>query len=119
MILAMVAEDPEVIEAGRRWDRASPETYPPLIRSRDAALARLGIALEDRPFLYSGEVDGHLLPVVFKMGWNDEAETVQTLRQTFRRLYGAEYAERVLVFCLRTFQHTHAEGLKRAAGIAA
>jgi hypothetical protein len=53
-----------------------------------------------------------------RMGRDDEAVTVQMLRHKFRRLYG-EYAERVLVFCLRTYQHSHAEGLKRAAGIAA
>jgi hypothetical protein len=59
-----------------------------------------------------------LLPVVMRMGRDDEAVTVQLLRQKFRQLYGPEYAERVLVFCLRTYQHS-AEGLKRAAGIAA
>jgi len=125
MILAMVAEDPDVREAGGRWDRATPETYPPLIRARLAAQARLGIAEADQALIFSGEVDGHMLPIVFRMGRDDEAVTVQTLRQQFRRLYGVqaggseELAERVLVFCLRTYQHSHAEGLKRAAGIAA
>src|ERR1700678_1193063 len=125
MILAMVADDPEVREAGARWDRATPETYPPLVRALCAAQARLGIAEADQALMSSGEVDGHMLPIVFRMGRDDEAVTVQTLRQQFRRLYGVqaggseELAERVLVFCLRTYQHSHAEGLKRAAGIAA
>jgi hypothetical protein len=44
----------------------------------------------------------HMLPVVMRMGRDDEAVTVQILRRKFRRLYG-EYAERVLVFCLRTW----------------
>jgi hypothetical protein len=115
MILARVADDPEVLEAGKRWDRATPETYPPLIGARSAAQARLGIVEAEQALLYSGEVEEHLVPVVMKLA--TDAERATELRQKFRRLCGA-YAERVLVFCLRTYQHGNIDGLKRAAGVA-
>ena len=55
------------------------------------------------------------MPIVMKRATDDERAT--ELRQKFRRLYGA-YAERVLTFCLRTYQHGNIDGLKRAAGVA-
>jgi hypothetical protein len=47
-----------------------------------------------------------------RVGRGDEAAAVQVLRQN------GEFAERVLAFCLRTYQHGDVDGLKRAAGVA-
>jgi hypothetical protein len=114
MILASVSNDPEVKEAGARWDRATPSTHRDLVRARDDAQARLGIAPQDRAYLNSSEIDSYLLPIAMRMGRGEEAVTVQRLRREFRALYG-DYAERVLAFCLRSYQHAHSDGLRRAA----
>jgi len=117
MILAMVADDPDVREAGARWDRATPETYLPLIVARCAAQDRLGISEAQQALLYSSEIEDYLTPVVMKLVTNDERAI--ELRQKFRRLYGPVYGERVLTFCLKNYPHGPIDGLKQAAGIAA
>jgi hypothetical protein len=43
MILASVADDPEVKEAAARWDAPPPSTHYDLVRARDEAQARTGI----------------------------------------------------------------------------
>jgi hypothetical protein len=116
-ILALVAEDPEVREAGARWDRATPETYLELVRARCAAQDRLAIPEAQQALLYLSEVEDYLVPVVMKLATNEERAI--ELRQKFRRLYGPVYGERVLAFCLKHYPHGAIDGIKQAAGIAA
>jgi hypothetical protein len=117
MILASVAEDPEVKEAAARWDRATPSTHYDLVRARDEAQARTGIPVANRAFLYSAEVDTDLLPIVMCMGRGDEAATAQALTRDFNERY-REFGQRVLAFSLRTYRHGNIDGLKRAVGVA-
>ena len=117
MVLASVAGDPEVKEAAARWDRATPSTHYDLVRARDEAQARMGISDADRAFLYAGEIDDYLLPIVMCMGRGDEAATAQKLQRDFNERY-REFGPRVLAFALRTYQHGHIDGLKRVAGVA-
>src|ERR1700678_2718544 len=118
MILAMVAEDPAVREAGGRWDRASIDTYLPLVLVRLAAQDRLGIPEAQQVLLYSSEVEDFLMPIVVGRLATD-AERAVELRAKFRRLYGPVYGERVLAFCLKHYPHGAVDGIKQAAGIAA
>jgi hypothetical protein len=117
MILSLVADDPEVKQAGARWDRATPSTHYDLVRARDAAQARMGIPVKNRAFLYSSEIDEYLLPIVVRMWPGDEAATAQVLKRDFNERYN-DLSPRVLEFCLRTFHHRNIDGLKRAAGVA-
>jgi hypothetical protein len=115
MILARVANDPEVKEAAARWDRATPSTHYDLVKARDEAQARIGIPVADRAFLYSSDVDSHFVPM--RMGRGDEPAVAQALKRDFSQRYG-DLGHRVLAFCLRTYQHGNIDGLKRAAGVA-
>ena len=113
-IINSVANDPAVRAATGMWDRTAPSTHRDLVRARDEAQARMGILEADRAYLYSTEVESYLLPITMRMARGDEAATIQRLRREFRVLYG-DYAERVLTFCLRNYQHANGEGLRRAA----
>jgi hypothetical protein len=117
MILASVADDPEVKEAAARWDLATPSTHYDLVRARDEAQARRGIPVANRAFLYSAEFDTDLLPIVMRMGCGDEAATAQTLKRDFNERY-RDLGPRILAFCLSTYQHHNIDGLKRAVGVA-
>jgi hypothetical protein len=117
MFVSLVADDPEVKQAGARWDRATPSTHYDLVRARDAAQARMGVPVENRAFLYSFEIEEYLLPIVVGMWPGDEAATAAVLRRDFNERYG-DLGPRVLAFCLRTYRHGNIDGLKRAAGIA-
>jgi hypothetical protein len=118
MILAMVAEDPAVREAGGRWDRASIDTYLPLVLVRLAAQDRLGIPEAQQVLLYSSEVEDYLMPIIIGRLATD-AERATELRAKFRRLYGPVYGELVLAFCLKNYPHGAVDGIRQAAGIAA
>ena len=117
VILASVADDPEVKKAAARWDRATPSTHYDLVRARDEAQARTGISVAKRAFLYAAEVDTDLLPIVMCMGHGDEAATAQALTRDFNERY-REFGQRVLAFSLRTYRHGNIDGLKRAVGVA-
>jgi hypothetical protein len=104
MICASVSEDPAVVQAVLRWDRATPSTYRDLVDARLAAQARAGIPEADRAPLYSGQVEEFLMPILMRMGRGDEPAVLVQLRQQLRRTYG-EHAETVLVFMLRTYAH--------------
>ena len=62
IVYASVQDDPEVIAAGRRWDRATPSTYRDCVRAVLAAQERAGIAEADRAPLSSGEVETYFRP---------------------------------------------------------
>ena len=51
------------------------------------------------------------------MGRGDEAATSQALTRDFNERY-REFGQRVLAFCLSTYQHGNIDGLKRAVGVA-
>jgi hypothetical protein len=99
-----------VAEAVLRWDRATPSTWRDLVRARLAAQERAGISAESRAPLYSGQVEEFLMPIIMRMGKNDEPAVLAQLRQNLRRTYG-KHAETVLSFMLRTYQHGGAEKL--------
>jgi hypothetical protein len=99
-ICASVSEDPTVVQAVLRWDRATPSTWRDLVRARLAAQARAGIPEDEQAPLYSGQVEEVLTPVLMRMGKGDEAMILAQLRQNLRRAYG-EHAETVLRFMLR------------------
>jgi hypothetical protein len=109
-VCASVSEDPEVIAAVQRWDRATPSTWRDLVRARLAAQAQAGIPEADRAPLYSGQVEEFLTPVLMRMGKDDEPTILAQLRQSLRRTYG-EHAETVLTFMLRTYVHGGTEKL--------
>jgi hypothetical protein len=109
-IVASVASDFEVVSAARLWDRATPSTYGPLVRARLEAQKRAGIAEADRAGLYSGEVEGLLLPLLMRMGKGDEPAVLAYLRRESRIKYG-DLAESVLVFMLKTYRHGGTERL--------
>jgi hypothetical protein len=50
------------------------------------------------------------MPTIMRMGKDDEPMVLAQLRQNLRRIY-AEYAETVLIFMLRTYQHGGTEKL--------
>ena len=77
----------------------------------------MGIPVAKRAFLYSADVDSILLPIVMRMGPGDEAATAQALTRDFNERY-REFGQRVLAFCLSTYQHGNIDGLKRAVGVA-
>jgi hypothetical protein len=114
MICGSVADDPAVKEANARWDRATASTHRDLVAARLDAQARAGIAPEGRCPLYSGEVEGYLLPIIMRMGRGDEPAVVDYLRRDLRHLY-QEHAETVLMFMLRTYRHGGTERLLEAA----
>jgi hypothetical protein len=114
MILGMVADDEHVGRATANLDRATLSTHQELVRARDEAMARIGIAPARRAYLYSGEVDSYLIPRAARLG--PAAPILQQLRREFAVLYG-DYAERVLDFCLRNYHHAKADDLRREAGI--
>jgi hypothetical protein len=103
-ICASVSEDPAVVQAVLRWDRATPSTWRDLVAARLAAQARVGIPEADRAPLYSGQVEEFLTPILMRMGKGDEAMILAQLRQHLRRTYG-EQAQTVLHFMLRTYAH--------------
>jgi hypothetical protein len=115
-IVSLVADDPKVKQAMARMDRATPSTHYDLVRARDEAQVRMGIPVSNRAFLSSAEVDDYLLPIVMVMWSGNVAATLQSLRRDFDERYG-DLSHRVLAFCLRTYQHSNIEGLKRAAGV--
>jgi hypothetical protein len=109
-ICASVSEDPAVVQAVLRWDRATPSTWRDLVAARLAAQARAGIPEDEQAPLYSGQVEEFLTPVLMRMGKGDEATTLAQLRQSLRRTYG-EQAEIVLRFMLETYPHGGTENL--------
>jgi hypothetical protein len=109
-ICASVSEDPAVVEAVLRWDRATPSTWRDLVAARLAAQARAGIPEADRAPLYSGDVEGYLMPIIMRMGKGDEPSVLAQMRQHLRRTYG-EHGETVLSFMLRTYAHGNTEKL--------
>jgi hypothetical protein len=110
MICASVSEYPAVVEAVQRWDRATPSTWRDLVAARLAAQERAGIPEADRCPLYSGDVEGYLMPIILRMGKGDEPSVLAQMRQHLRRTY-AEHAETVLGFMLRTYAHGNTEKL--------
>jgi hypothetical protein len=66
-LLNEIASDPEVRAAYVREDIDLPDTIYALAKARLAAQERLGIAPEDRAFLYSTEVETLLTPVLSDM----------------------------------------------------
>jgi hypothetical protein len=110
-ICSMVASDPEVAAATARLDRATPSTWRELVRARLAAQARSGVPEGDRAPLYSGQVDEHLVPILMRMGRDDEPMFLAHLRQGLGRTYGAELGEVVLRFMLKTCRHDGAAKL--------
>jgi hypothetical protein len=109
-ICASVSDDPAVVEAVLRWDRATPSTRRDLVAARVAAQARAGIPENQRAPLYSGDVEGYLMPIILRMGKGDEPSVLAQMRQHLRRTYG-EHAEMVLGFMLRTYAHGGTEKL--------
>ena len=99
-----MSEDPDVIAAVQRWDRATPSTWRDLVAARLAAQERAGVAPDMRAPLYSGQVEEFLTPIIMRMGKGDEPSVLAQMRQHLRRMYG-EHAETVLGFMLRTFVH--------------
>jgi hypothetical protein len=110
VVCASVSDDPDVVEAVLRWDRATPSTWRDLVRARLAAQERAGIPERDRAPLYSGQVEEFLMPIIMRMGKEDEPMVLAQLRQNLRRIYG-EHAETVLVFMLASYQHGGTEKL--------
>jgi hypothetical protein len=115
-ICASVSEDPAVVQALQRWDRATPSTWRDLVAARFAAQARAGIPEADRAPLYSGDVEGYLMPIIMRMGKGDEPSVLAQMRQHLRRTYG-EHAETVLGFMLRTYAHGGTEKLLALASV--
>jgi hypothetical protein len=109
-VYASVADDPAVIEAGKLWDRATPSTHRNLVAAVLAAQERAGIVPEDRVPLSSGQVDEFLIPIVMRMGKDDEPEVLAQMRRQLRARYG-EFAEIVLLFMLSTYRHGGTEKL--------
>jgi hypothetical protein len=113
-----VADDPQVREAFARFDRATPSTCQDLVATRLLAQARAGVTAEERAPLYSDDVDSYLMSIVMRMGRGEERATLHFLRNDLSRLYGP-YAETVLQFMLRTYQHDGIDELREAARTAA
>jgi hypothetical protein len=70
-ICASVSEDPAVVEAVQRWDRATPSTWRDLVSARLAAPARVAVREADRAPICSGDVEGYLitrLPIIEARG---------------------------------------------------
>jgi hypothetical protein len=109
-VYAAVSDDPAVIEAGRRWDRATPSTHRDLVAAVLAAQARAGVPVADRAPLSSGAVDDYLTPLLFRLGRGDEPDAIAQMRRHTRRLYG-EFAEIVMLFMLRTYRHRDTSAL--------
>lgn len=101
-LLALVADDEAVIEANRRSDPAAVGGLRDLVAARIEAQLRHGIAPEHVAPIYSSEVEGHLIPVVMRLG--DARDKLGVLCRNMRRLYG-DYGDRVLDFALRSFSH--------------
>jgi hypothetical protein len=101
---ASVADDPAVIAAGKLWDRATPSTHRNLVAAVLAAQERAGVPVGDRAPLQSGAVDDYLMPLLFRVGRDDEGPLLNHMRRDLRRRYG-EFAEIVLLFMLRTYRH--------------
>jgi hypothetical protein len=118
MICASVSEDPTVVQAVLRWDRATPSTWRDLVAARLAAQARAGIPEDKRSPLYSGQVEEFLTPILMRMGKGDEPMILAQLRQSLRRTYG-EHTETVLRFMLRTYVHGGTEKLLALASVKA
>jgi hypothetical protein len=113
-----VAEDPEVIKAGRLWDRATPATHRNLVAPVLAAQERAGVAPEDRVPMSLSEVDDFLIPIIMRMGKGDEPIVLDRMRRQLRARYG-EFAEIVLGFMVRNYRHSGAEGLLKLITAAA
>jgi hypothetical protein len=109
-ICASVSEDPAVVQAVLRWDRATPSTWRDLVAARLAAQAQAGVPEADRAPLYSGQVEEYLTPILMRMGKGDEPSILGQMRQHLGRIYG-EHAEIVLRFMLRTDPHHRTEEL--------
>jgi hypothetical protein len=86
MICASVSDDPAVVEAVLRWDRATPSTWRDLVAARLAAQARAGIPKNQMAPLYSGDVEGYLMPIIMRMGKADEPVVLAQMRQTLAAL---------------------------------
>jgi hypothetical protein len=85
-------------------DRATPSTWRDLVHARLAAQERAGIPEAQMAPLYSGDVEGYLMPIIMRMGKGEEPSVLAQMRQHLRRTYG-EHAEAVLGFMLRTYAH--------------
>ena len=75
--------------AGTRGDvgfqlPATPLTWRDLVAARLAAQARAGIPEADRSPLYSGDVEGYLIPIIMRMGKGDEPSVLAQMRQQGR-----------------------------------
>jgi hypothetical protein len=109
-IYASVADDPGVIAAGKLWDLATPSTHRNLVAAVLGAQERAGIAAGNRAPLQSGAVDDYLMPLLFRVGRDDEGPLLNHMRRDLHRRYG-EFAEIVLLFMLRTYRHGGTEKL--------
>jgi hypothetical protein len=113
-IVSMVSNEPEVVDAVRRWDRATPHTFYQLAKARMAAQARLGIAEEDQCPIHTSWIEDTLTPLMMRMGRDDEASVVAFLRRDCRQKY-AELGERVLIYMLTRYPHGNTEKLVEIA----
>jgi hypothetical protein len=109
-IYASVADDSAVRAAGKLWDRATPSTHRDLVAAVLAAQERVGVPVGDRAPLQSGAVDEYLIPLLFRVGRDDEGPLLAHMRRDLHRRYG-EFAEVVLLFMLRTYRHGGTEKL--------
>jgi hypothetical protein len=113
-IYASVSDDPAVIEAGRRWDRATASTHRDLVAAVLSAQANAGVPPGQRSPLSSGAVEEYLTPLLMRMGRGDEPDVIAQMRRHTRRFYG-EFAEFVMLFMLRTYKHRDTSALLAVA----
>jgi hypothetical protein len=115
MICGLVADDPDVKSAATLWDRATPATHLALVHARLAAQGRMGIPKANLAPLYSGEVEGFLMPILFRqVVLGNERAVLAEIREELTKLYGV-FAETVLTFMLKIYRHGGIETLKQAA----
>jgi hypothetical protein len=122
-LLNAASADPAVRPFFIREDRYLPDTVYELARARFECQERMGIPLEQRVVLSSGEVEDLLMPLIFDMK-NDltvmnrynghRVPVLECLREKFRHY--RELSDFVVISALRDFRHDHPEiGRLRAA----
>jgi hypothetical protein len=128
-LLNAIANDVAVRAAFKAEDAALPETTFRLADARLLAQERLGIRPDQRSFLYSGEIEGLLNPILFdlrsdltvvvKEGEDPGAKiSVLALLRERLRPYG-DLADTVLRSILRDYPHEveHLDRLREAAAV--